>query len=81
MMPFGLARRYQLIAHAHGKRQIGPSAAVKVAQFTSPDAKLDPAEPVRGDRHVRPRGNFSNDPLFNALPLRSAALVAGAPRV
>jgi hypothetical protein len=22
---------------------------------------------MRGDRHVRPRGNFSNDPLLNAL--------------
>lgn len=67
MMPFGLARRYQLIADAHGKRQIGPSAAVKVAQFTSTDAKFDAAEPMRGDRHVRPRGNFANDPLLNAL--------------
>ena len=55
------------IADAHRKRQIGPPTAVKVAQFTASHAKLDPAEPVRGDRHVRPLGNFANDLLLNAL--------------
>jgi|SRR5262245_42765067 len=57
----------ELVADTDRERQIGPSASMEVSQFPAADAKLDAAEPMRLNGHVRPRRDFSNDPLLDAL--------------
>lgn len=67
MVTLGSAGGDEFVAHANGKRQVGPSAAVQVAQLAAADAKFDAAKTVRRDGHVRPRRHFTNDLLLDAL--------------
>src|SRR5262245_10467790 len=67
VMSFGLSRPDELVANPNGKRQIGPSAAVQVSEFASTHSKLDTAESMGFDRHVRPRRDFTNDLLVEAF--------------
>ena len=67
MVALGSAGGDQFVAYANRKWQVGPSAAVQMAQLAAADAKFDAAKTVRRDRHLRPRRHFTNDPLLDAL--------------
>jgi hypothetical protein len=67
MMRFSTTGRDELLTHANGKRQISETAAMKMSQFAPTDAKLDSAELMGLRRHTRPRRDFTDDLLSNAL--------------
>ena len=67
MMPRRFALRDKPLPHVNGKRQIRQSVAMQVAKFPTAYAKLDPSEPVCGNRDTGPAGHFPNDLVFDAL--------------
>lgn len=67
MMPRRFALRDKPLPHVNGKRQIRQSVAMQVAKFPAAHPKLDPSEPVCGDRHTRPAGHLPDDLFFDGL--------------
>ena len=66
-MPLSPSSCDELVANAHGKWQIRPATAVKMAQLTATDAKLDAPESVRRNGDIRPGRYLANDLLLNTL--------------
>jgi hypothetical protein len=80
MMPRRFALRDKPLPHMDGKRQIRQSVAMQVAKFPAAHPKLDPSEPVCGDRDTGPAGHLPDDLVFDALghvPRRYQYLPAG----
>ena len=69
-MRAGAACRNELLAHTHGKGQIGQPVSMQMPKLSSAEPKLDSAESVFGDRDVRPGRYLTDYLLLNALAHR-----------
>ena len=58
--------RDQLVPHPARERKIRDPVPMEVAELTSPQPELDPAETVRADLDPRPGGDRVGDPLWVA---------------
>ena len=79
MVQHGPPRGDELLADAHREDDVREMAAVQVPELAPPDAELDEARTVRGDRHVGPGRDLLRD-AFSDCQRESPRSPASSPR-